>query len=237
MNISLPKKLQKDIILSAVFELRFSTKLPSEAVYGVVYQIVAKKYPSFHPIKLPITQLPEVIRNSDPNFLFQPHNILEIDTRGIGIGPRVLTFSVKKPYIGWGRWASFIAEFVPCFVKSGVLGTIERVGLRFINFTEKNLCEVAKMNVQIGDEQIECQPMTLRTEIQGDGNTKIVQLINNAVIDFDLSKRLTGSVIDIEVFEKISLSSTDFQGQFQTILNEFHNTEKKPFLKFCSRIF
>jgi uncharacterized protein (TIGR04255 family) len=203
LEADLPKKLNKDLILSAVFELRFSPKIPPEAVYGMVYQVVACKYPRLRSIRLPITQLPEVVRNSDPNLVFQPYNILEIDTRGIGIGPKVINFSVKKPYIGWEQWSSFINNFVMEFTRLGILGNIERTGLRFVNFTEQNLCEIANMSVQIGNSQLSCQPMTLRAEIQEDNFVKIVQLVNNAVIDIEPFKQsktfLTGSVIDIEV--------------------------------------
>ncbi|MDR1925452.1 MAG: TIGR04255 family protein [Planctomycetaceae bacterium] len=230
-RIKLPKKLKTDLILSAVFELRFSTKIPQEAVYGMVYQAVIKKYPSVSPVRLPITQLPDVVRNFDPNLIFQPYNILNIDTKGIGIGSRVINFSIQKPYIGWDQWSSFIAEFIPEFVQLGIFDNIERTGLRFANFTEQNLCSIAQMDVQIGSTKLGCQPMTLRTEIQEGDYIKVLHLVNNAVVEVRPLERLNGSVIDIEIIKKIDMPSAKFQEQFETILEESHQLEKRLFFE------
>jgi uncharacterized protein (TIGR04255 family) len=229
--MSLPVKLNQDLILSAVFDLWFSTKIPSEAVLGMVYQFVAKKYPTVKLVRLPITQLSEEIRNSDPNLKYQPHYRLDIDTRGIAVGPKSIQFSVQKPYIGWKSWSEFIIEMWAEFVNMDIFNKIERTSLRFFNFTEQNLCEIARTSITIGDNILSCQPMTLKVELQEDAYATVLQLVSNAVVEIYQSQRLNGSVIDIEVIKKAGISVADFQGQIGSILNESHDIEKKLFFE------
>jgi uncharacterized protein (TIGR04255 family) len=230
MNL-LPKKLETDLILSAIFELRFSSKIPSEAIFGMCYQVVAKKYPGVGAVRLPITQLPDVVRDSDPNLMYQPHHHLDIDGRGVGIGPKSIQFSVQKPYIGWLKWSNFILELLPDFIKLDIFENIERTGLRYLNFTEKNLSATAKMNISIGSVTITHQPMTFRAEIQEKDHTVVLNLINNAIVEVPPSNRLLGSVIDIDVFKEVNTSATTFQGNAEEILNRSHEIEKKLFFE------
>ena len=67
----LPKALDPSPIKEAVVEIRFETPLPSEAVFGVVYNAIHDGYPELE--KLPILQVPEAVRAADPNLMFQPH--------------------------------------------------------------------------------------------------------------------------------------------------------------------
>jgi len=229
--MKLPIKLETDLILSTVFELRFSSKIPSEAIFGMCYQTVAKKYPGVKAVRLPITQLPDVVRNSDRNLLYQPHHHLEIDGRGVGVGPKTIQFSVQKPYVGWTLWSTFILELLPDFIDLGIFENIERTGLRFFNFTEENLCDAAKMKISVGHAEISCQPMTLRAEIQEDDHTVVLNLVNNAIVEMAPSTRLAGSVIDIEVVKEINSSAADFQRSAEKVLNKSHKIEKKLFFE------
>ena len=226
----LPVSLTHDLILSAVFDLWFSSKAPSEAVLGMVYQCVTKKFPNTKPTRLPITQLPEEIRNSDHNLKYQPHLHFDIDaTHGIAVGPKSIRFFVQKPYMGWRKWRPFIIEMWSELADIGFFYKIERTGLRFLNFTEKNLCAVTKTNIKIGSTILSCQPMTLRTELQEADYVTILQLASNAIIDINQSQRLNGSVIDIEVVKKVGVLASEFENTITLILDESHDIERRLF--------
>jgi uncharacterized protein (TIGR04255 family) len=229
--MDVPSKLKTDLILSTIFEIRFSTKVPAEAVFGILYNIVSKKYPNVKSVRLPILQLPEVVRNSDPNLKYQPHYQLNIDKRGIGISPKIIQFYVQKPYIGWEQWYAFITELLPEFINLELFEKIERTELRYVNFTEQSLCSVANIDIEVGNKQLSCQPMTLRTEFQDKGYTVILQLANDAVVETTRQERFTGSVIDLDIIKNLDTSAIDFQNQIGTILNESHEIEKKLFFE------
>jgi uncharacterized protein (TIGR04255 family) len=229
--MDLPSKLKNDLILSAIFEIRFSTNVPAEAVFGMLYKIVSKKYPNVQLAKLPITQLPETVRNSDLNLKYQPHYQLNIDKRGIGISPKIVQFYVQKPYIGWEQFYNFIMELLPDIINLELFEKIERTELRYINFTEQSLCSIANIEIGVGKKQLSCQPMTLRTEFQDEGYTVILQLVNDAVMEIAQQERLTGSVIDLNIIKKLDASVVDFQNQIGAILNESYKVEKKIFFE------
>ncbi|MCE2887858.1 MAG: TIGR04255 family protein, partial [Pseudanabaena sp.] len=67
---SIPKKITPCPILQAVVELRFETVLPSDAVFGILYSLLSSQYNTFE--KLPILQIPEILRSQDPNLRYQP---------------------------------------------------------------------------------------------------------------------------------------------------------------------
>ncbi|MDR1289657.1 MAG: TIGR04255 family protein [Planctomycetaceae bacterium] len=233
-DIDLPVKLGTDLILSAVFELRFSVKVPSEAVFGIFYPVVVKKYPHVKLVRLPITHLPEEIRQSDPNLKYQPYYRLDIGTQGINIGSTTIQFFVQKPYIGWEQWQTFIIELLPQFICTGSFEKIERTGLRFINFTEQNLYSITNTEIKVGNRNCTCQPMTFRTEIteiKEKQYTTILQLVSDAIIETFPSNRLSGSVIDIEVIRNINSSVNDFQNEIDVLLNESHKIAKNLFFE------
>ena len=100
----IPIKLGKDLILEAILELRFSTQTPAEVIFGAIYQSAHSGTVKSTP--LPILQIPEVVRKNDPNLKYQPHWKIDIDTRGIWIGPSVISFSISSPYVSWVSWKS-----------------------------------------------------------------------------------------------------------------------------------
>jgi uncharacterized protein (TIGR04255 family) len=232
--MKLPSKLQNDIILLTVFEIRFSTtnKFPTEAIFGILYNIIIQQYPNVCLDRLPITDLPESIRNVDLNLKYQPHYQLDIGKDGIRIciGPKVIQFYVQKPYIGWQNWYKFITEMLnKLLMLPELFDNIERTGLQYINFIEdEHLCSVANMTVEIGSHQLSRQPMTIRTEIQNKEYTTVLQLANNAFVDITC-QQLRGSVIDLNIIRNFNEPVKDFQKQLDTVLNESHEIEKKLF--------
>jgi uncharacterized protein (TIGR04255 family) len=224
----LPIKLETNLINEAVFEVRFSSVIPPEAVFGIVYQIVVQKYPHLTTTPLPISQLPEVIRNTDPNLKYNPHYSLATGSFLVNIGPRSVVFSVQKPYIGWTEWKKFMIPILNNLTTAPIIDTVERTGLRYINIISGNVFPVANVSIEITQKKLLDQSTTLRTEEQDGNYTKILQIANNAIITIN-GKNTQASLLDIDICNNCMLKNIEFKNAFERILEESHDIEKVSF--------
>jgi uncharacterized protein (TIGR04255 family) len=224
---NLPLKIKHDLITEALLELRFDSSFPPEAIFGIIYQIISKKYPNIQNVPLPILQLPEAIRNADPNFKYQPHNRLQKDVCGFNIGPNVISFFVQKPYIGWDKWKPIITEILNELMNiEGLFKIIERIGLRYINLIDRSIFSVANINIKIIDKVLDNEQTNFRTEYTDGNYVKIVQIFNNANILVN-NKPICGSLIDIDIIRDLrTISIQNFKSKMEEILEESHNKEK-----------
>lgn len=97
---NIPIKLEPTPIVSAVVEIKFISSVPSEAVFGIMYPLLSKEYKKLN--KLPVLQVPNDIRDRDPNLIFAPHYEFydEIKNLKILVGPRVIAIAFHKTEIG-----------------------------------------------------------------------------------------------------------------------------------------
>ncbi len=215
-------------IHEAVFEVRFSSIFPSEAVFGIIYQAISKHFADATPIQLPILQLPEAVRQADPNLIFQPLHRLQKKNLSISIGPRVITFSNQAPYIGWEKWKAHILQVLDDLVKAGVCHNFDRAGLRYVNLIQQQLFDVTNVEINLFDEALASQSTTLRTEIKRDVESIVLQLSNNVNINTN-NNTFIGSAIDIDVLSVLNLDNQAFGKNIQEILESSHNREKELF--------
>lgn len=224
----MPLKIKNCPIEEAVFEVRFSSIFPSEAVFGVFYQIINQNFSGAQLIPQPILQLPEAVRQSDPNLTYQSHHRLQLGNQGISIGPKVLAFSNQKPYIGWLEWSTFIERVVRQLISSRVFGVIERTGLRYINFFEQQLFDIANVEVKVIDSHLDSQSTTVRSEILDQGFIKVLQLANNVTIN-SAGKTYTGSALDIDILRNLGVENDAFGVALSDVMEALHSKEKELF--------
>ena len=232
-----PIKLSKDLIIEAILGIRFSTKMPAEVVYGHVYQAIADVFPDLDAVvtNLPVLQLPEDIRKNDLNLRYQPYWMITVGLYSVWVGDGVINFSVRKPYTGWGEWRGFMMKLLPKFYN--LLKGIEQISLRYINFTDETLCDVADIDVKIGPHTLSCNPMAIQTESTEEDITRTFRLANNATVQTPTDPPMKGSVIDVEVGTKIQFTEDFFQNQFCTLLEKLHELEKQLFFETLQKEF
>lgn len=129
----LPQKLKSDPIVEALFEIRFETSDQPEVVIGRL--IDSHLWADFEQRRLPASDIPQPIRQADPNLRFQP--VLELRSsdgqRVVKLGSNVLSFHVLRPYCGWSEFLPTLAELVDqVFSRLKGLKT-SRLGLRYVN--------------------------------------------------------------------------------------------------------
>ena len=187
----------------------FSTLLPSDAVFGVLYEKINTQFTA-EVKNLPILQIPEAVRMKDQNLTYQPHYMLTKDNLNIRIGPKVIIFTNTQPYIGWDKFFYFISDILTLVATTNVITSPERIGLRYIDiFAEPTLLSKINASLTVNNSQILTETTSIRIE-RVDGNyIQVLQIGNNVNIT---APSLNGnrSVIDIDCIYKFPEGSKDF---------------------------
>lgn len=134
--------LENDAIREAVFEIRFrcGPDFIPEIFYGRMSDVEAWK--GFRAVRLPISDIPDAVRRSDPGLQFKP--IIELVSpdgkTAMRMGPDVIILSRRGDYQGWdGGYGADIKNMSEhLFSVLGELSVV-RLGLRYINAIRSDL--------------------------------------------------------------------------------------------------
>src|SRR4051812_17635047 len=101
MNNTLPDRIEPDAIVEALVEFRFEHTELSELVLGRLVDLPC--WEGFEQARLPTADIPQPIRDADPNLRYQP--LIELrnsnGSRTAKIGGHVLSYHVTGAYPGW----------------------------------------------------------------------------------------------------------------------------------------
>jgi uncharacterized protein (TIGR04255 family) len=223
-EMRLPKVIERCAISEAVTEIRFETNLPGEAVFGVVYNALKERYGALE--KLPILQIPEVMRASDPNLQYLPGYKLSMDNFRVQIGPKVLSCSVVSPYPGWARYFAEIGEVFGCIRELGFISTVTRFAIRYIDFFQFDIFRKIDVGVFLGNDRLEGVPMGLRVDIQKGRFRCLLQISNEATWQAN-SENIKGSAFDVDTY--LASGEGDLFEQMNELLEEAHLIQKNLF--------
>lgn len=219
--MKLPKRISPCPILEANVELRFSSNVPPDAVFGVIYSQFKNDYNKLD--KLPILQLPEQIRAADANLRYQPHYKLTKGNMVLLIGPNVMNVGCKTEYVGWDKLYPIIEDHFSKVKSANVINKALRFGLRYINFFESDIFD--KINIRLDLETLTAKPKNtyIKTSIEHNKYNNLIQISNNATTQKN-GKTISGSVIDIDL--SISDMKFDIIHKIPDIVNDLHKEEK-----------
>jgi len=228
--VKIPKKITPCPIVESIVEIRFDSKIPDEAVFGVLYSGFQDEYKKYD--KLPILQLPDAIRSSDPNLRYKAHYRLKNENYVILIGPKVFSFCNIKNYVGWDVFSPKIVSTFDILSKLNAIKKISRFGLRYINVIPSlNIYEKSKLIVSLDEQNLSKNEINLTAKIES-GKFKLqLTMANNASVSMvDQKDSIKGSLIDIDVM----LEETIAFDSIEKLTNEAHNEEKKLFFSLLS---
>ena len=220
--MSLPIRLEKTPLIDSIIEVRFDTNIVSSAVFGVIYNQIRTDYPGTV-VNLPIAQLPEAIRMSDPNLKYKPLYRIEGEKTVIQIGSDVINLSSKMPYIGWSEFSRIAKNVLNKAFESGAVGRITRLGHRYINFIDHDITSELAMSFTMSEVDVhQIKSLNIRTTISNGAFINSLSFANDGQYKGHL-----GSLIDIDT----SREYTDdyFKGHIEDELNSAHQSEKELF--------
>ncbi len=223
--MSLPKTITPCPIIDALVEIRFETDVNPNVVFGLIYSAIQQEY-NGQIISLPILQLPEAVRNSDPALKFKP--LYRIDCEGVSlhVGPDVLSVSSKIPYIGWDNFKKHIARIIELVRESHVIKRVLRFGHRYTNFFDADIAHCITMSFEMTEGYVP-KNLQITTQVEGDGFMNTVQFSNTAVFNLHQRNQKNGSIIDIDTYKNYGDGS--FFNNVDQELEGAHQSEKKLF--------
>lgn len=237
MPDQIPKQLKNCPIIESVAEVRFSTNIDRTAVYGVLYNALKANFEKTIP--LDILQIPEQIRDADPNLKYKPYYKIKHNADPcilIQIGPDVITINNVPTYSGWDAFSKKIFEVLETVFRTEIIGSIDRIALRYINFFEgSNIFQGGtNLSIKLMQDEIPYIQTQLKTEFVEDSFRSNVTIINHAISSAKGSK-MYGSVIDIDTYRMMALENA--VRDIKSILNELHTYEKRTFFSLLSQEF
>ncbi len=173
-------------------------------------------------------QFPEALRVQDANLRYQPTHRLHAGNQSLGIGPRSVAFAVAKPYPGWIQWSSFFRSVLDLILSTSAIAHTERVGLRYINLFSGRILERLNLQISVTGTRLTGEPTNLRTEIQGSGITRVLQVANSAGVTVN-GKAIRASVVDIDCVLNIEEDGESFGEVYWDIVTNAHEKEKTLF--------
>ena len=224
--MQIPISINKCPVAESILEIRYSSDLPSDAIFGVVYAKIKNIFTN-SPTTLPIMQVPETVRTQDQNLKYQPHYSFQKNNFNFNIGPKSLIFTCKQPYSGWNKWSVFIYSILDEIMALSLISKIERIGLRYINVFNSNIFDVMDVNLTLSNKSICNDPTHIRTQIQDGEIAKIIQVGNGAKINVN-GQDVIGSVVDIDCVFDNSVK-TILTGQYKNLIEMAHQKEREQF--------
>lgn len=231
----IPRRISPAPLIDSVVEIRFQPAVPTDAVFGLTYHQVKKDFPLIQ--KLPILQLPDEIRNSDPNLIYKPYYKMESPPYILQIGPRVLAFSAEAPYPGWDQFAQQTSAIIGPIYGTGIIQSVSRVALRNINFFDHNVFDYIALSVRMHTEPLSSPNTFIRTELISDQTISTIQVTNRATITHGANKPRVGSILDIETSNLPTHKIGTGYEDFSNILSECHAVTRRLFFSLLTPSF
>ncbi|MCF8224086.1 MAG: TIGR04255 family protein [Bacteroidales bacterium] len=222
--MELPVRIVPCPIIDSVIEIRFETKIHPSAVFGVIYNELNQKYPKVD--NLPLSQMPESLREKDPNLMYKPVYKITDGKYIIQIGPKVITISSPQEYIGWKEFSQRIQHCIEVIYRLKIVEKITRIGLRYVNFFEYNIFDEINLGVIRNGQPLKSDNINVRTELKESSFTHMLQVANKVNLNKDKFVK-NGSIIDIDTFRTDKLSR--FFTRSTEIIEAAHIAEKKLF--------
>lgn len=220
----LPKIIDPCPIVEAIFEIRFTSSLPDDAIFGTLYNHFKDEYPKFE--QLPILQLPPAVRAQDPNLKNSPHYKAQIGNFILQIGPKVLSISNVENYVGWDLYSAKIFSIYKKLEESEIVNNIDRIGLRYINVLAKtNIFNHSNVILSLKGKVIS-RKTNITSELQYEKATCTLKITSDAEVQIGSNEKrmIKGSVIDIDTF----IEGSKIKDINQAI-QDVHDTEKQLF--------
>ena len=227
--MQIPTKITPCPIADSTIGIFFETDTVSDAIFGIVYNVFKNEYSQVE--SLPILQVPSAIREKDKKLIMQPHYKIKSDKFILMIGPRGIALSIRNEYVGWNK---FLPEADKVFKKVGDLGivkTVTKLGLRYINFFDFDIYEKIKLQVSLEEGSLIHKNLFIKTEVVSGKFISTLQIANNATAKIH-DKHFSGSIIDIDTFLAGNIDT--FFDNYIDLLIEGHEEEKKLFFNLLS---
>lgn len=233
----LPARLKKEPLIDAVFEIRFTSNVKASSVLpGFLFsKLDGDKVVN----DLPTSDIPQQIRQVDPNLKFAPLVRLRWDDFFVFIGDFSVGVGCKIPYPGWASFKEAIIHIVRIVGEIGIIQSVQRSSLKYMDLIpSSDVGEQVSMilgSVVIGDHTLKKENFSLKIEIPENQFIHIVNIISSARAKLQDGSESEGIIIDIDTVD--NMRDHEFHVWMEKLsenLETIHTVNKKMFFK-CLR--
>jgi len=231
-----PVKLAQDLIVEAIFEIRFVGKVPSvsDLLPGLLYPRFRDRYQN--PERLPFSEFPREIQEADPTFRYQPRLRIAGEQTAILLGDRSAIVNCPKPYIGWSKYRALILEVIGALHETDLITSVERYSVKYLNVipgpTFQEQLKAVNFSAHLGNYKLTEWPTSVRTEIKEDGLINIVEVQPNSVITNRQKESFRGLLVTVDT---IAQGTDNFWANPETNIDKIHTKEKEIFFDLLTR--
>jgi uncharacterized protein (TIGR04255 family) len=231
---TIPSKLKVDAIVEAAFEIRFDTPTLPEVLFGRF--VDTPGWQQFRQVRLPAYEIPDPIRQVDRNLRYAPVFELQdgVGHRSIRIGPHVISYHQRAPYVGWNALRSELGHAIDgLFVKAQDV-TIRRLGIRYVNALLRTAHQINSLTdldirVLVGGEPV-AQSVNLNFSTIVSPEIRSVVRVGTP----DSPRRVATNpdaavVVDIEVYNGEQFKAKLVAADVQRWMEAAHTHEKEMF--------
>ncbi len=228
---NLPVKLDSEPLIDVVFEIRFQSSVSASTVLpGLFFQKLSNPVVE----RLPLAQLPQNIRDANPQFSYAPTELLRAEHYSYMIGDKALAVGAAIPYQGWNSFKPTILEAVSTLKDSKIVTNIERFSLKYVDLIkEVSLADqlaALKLELSVGGNRILKDPLQLRVEMKLDGFTQVLQCLTNAQAHYEGKITAPGLIIDVDSIASCDgVDMSQFYSELPEKLESLHLSNKKVF--------
>lgn len=235
----IPTSLQKQPVIEAAFELRYSKDTQvSEIVPGFLFHALGCKKPV---ISLPPSQIPKNVREDDEQLHYAIVSRLEVEDYYIGLSDHGIVISTSGAYKGWTDFKKMILKVLVELDKLNLNNNISRYSVKYVDFFEAkesdNLFPKLDIDVLMAGESMSFYPLTLRLDKPDQEFDSIIQVVSHAlVMSGGETYNRNGLILDIDTVKRISGETEilSFNNDRKSALDKLHECNKKTFFS-CIR--
>lgn len=231
MNI---KKISPCPIIESTIQINCTFTIDQDIVVGLIYSLLQNRQEGkvLQIEKLPILNLPEEIRKTDPNLRNKPCYKINYGEFYILIGLFGVALGVNPPYKGWKAFKEFSIDFLDLLVKGNiVIKGLSAITLKYLDFfSDVNIFEKINCEVLLNNKKITTIPTIFRTEIPINDFTEVLQITNGVHLRNQALKiNNDGSLIEISLFRRnVSVEN------FSQVIEDAHFNQKESFFGLLS---
>lgn len=229
---TLPKKLKKEPLIDAAFEVRFTSAFPAG---GVLPGLLFGNLDGDKKIEqLPMSQLPQVMRDAEPNLRFAPLSRLDWEQFYINVGDRSVSVGFKHPYPGWNSFKPAIIKVMDVLKDANVIMSVERYSLKYIDLLPstdlREQVSFLDFSVTLAGHKLEDEAFQIRLEIPSDGFIHAVQVVSSATATLHTGESRQGLIVDVDtIANQQGWTFEDLLSGFSDKLEAIHQANKKVF--------